>query len=388
MPGDNGAAPGAQGAHSFAAASGCNRLEAIMVQLGCRQFWLGLVAASVLCAAAGDALASDQDNSDAFQVIRCTRYGLTVQAPRGWRLVEQQRHQRAFVLQLPTENNRPSGMVACELGVAPAALVEFQQRYAAADAQQPADARRVLTHNAISRVDPERFGLEQAERLGEQLTAVWEYDDPQRGRLYEMRVQLISHDTLYTFVLHAGQDHWEAYRLDFLDMIASAQFTAPETGLRRLPDGFWMQRDFRFALRLPPGWQPAFAPHDNVLLFATGAKHAVFTDNLLVLASPRAALDLQGLHDLLPRQVARDDPQARVECRVVQQGDGEALETLIHTQRGGFALTILERRFQGRERNYEVKFTCETEEFRKIETELRRALDSFREVVAADQAGT
>lgn len=357
-----------------------------MVRHGCRRRRWGIVCGMLVSASAAATLTGSEDG-DAFQVIRCARYGLTVQAPSGWRLIEQQRHERAFVLQLPAENNRPSGMVSCELGVAPAALAEYQKRYAAADAQPRREPRAVLKHNAIATVDPQRFGLEEAERLGEQLTAVWEYDDPQRGRLYEMRVQLISHDTLYTFVLRTDQDHWEAYRLDFLDLIASAQFAAPETGLRRMPDGCWMQRDFRFALRFPPGWVPAFAPHDNVLLFATGTRRAVFTDNLLVLASPREAIDLQQLRAMLPAQVAREDPHAQVVCRVVQQGDGDALETLIHTQRGGLRVTILERRFQGRHRNYEVKFTCQTDEFQNSEAELRRALDSFYEIAEAEQTG-
>ena len=79
------------------------------------------------------------------------------------------------------------------------------------------------------------------------------------GTWFETRVCLVSHQTLYTFTLTTDEAHYESYRLDFEDMLQSAQFSPPETGLQRLPGGYWLQREYRFALQLPEGWQPAFA---------------------------------------------------------------------------------------------------------------------------------
>ena len=138
---------------------------------------------------------------------------------------------------------------------------------------------------------------------------------------------MISNGTLYTFSLATDEAHFEAYRLDFEEMLASAVFTPPETGLQRLPGGYWMQRDFRFALRLPPGWKPAFGPDDKALFFATGEAHDVFTDNLLVLAGPIRALDLQLLKETLPSEIVKADEHAKVTCTIVPQGAAFALET-------------------------------------------------------------
>ena len=43
-------------------------------------------------------------------------------------------------------------------------------------------------------------------------------------------------------------------------------------------------------------------------------------------------------------------------------------------------MTTLERRFRTKLRNYEIKFSCETKEFERRETELRAALDAFIEL--------
>jgi hypothetical protein len=81
-----------------------------------------------------------------------------------------------------------------------------------------------------------------------------------------------------------------------------------------------------------------------------------------------------------PEAIRQEDPQAEVICKLVPQGTGVALETVIHTRRGPFAISILERRFQGLKRNYDVKFTCETAAFKRVEAELRKSLESFREL--------
>lgn len=161
----------------------------------------------------------------------------------------------------------------------------------------------------------------------------------------------------------------------------AAAYSEPETGVRRMPGGYWMQREYRFALKLPEGWKPSFGPHDKVLFFASGDKHEVFTDNLIVLASPKRDLDLVKLQETLPGEIAQADPKAEIEqCKVVLQGDEEALESVIHIQRGPFKITIFERRFSGKECNYEVRYTLERSAFEKTEKALRKSLESFKEI--------
>ena len=121
-----------------------------------------------------------------------------------------------------------------------------------------------------------------------------------------------------------------------------------------------------------------------MLFFATGQRHEAFTDNLLVLATPAMPLDLGQLKKQYAAEIAKTEPQARIEsCEIVPQGTGAALETVIHTQRGPYQISILERRFRGPKRNYEVKFSCETSELKANLESLRRSLDSFRELQEA-----
>ena len=214
---------------------------------------------------------------------------------------------------------------------------------------------------------------------GRRLDSLWEYTAGNRAS-YELVTRIITDDLLYTFTLRSDQAHFDAYRADYEDMLASARITPPETGVRRLASGLWMQRDFRFALRLPEDWHPTFGPNDRALFFAVGKKHDMFSDNLIVLASPSKPLELEKLRDALPREIAAQEPQAHAESRIVKQGAEPALETVIRTRRDGLDLVILERRFRGPTRNYEVKVTCEAAEFKRLEADLRKSLDSFVEV--------
>ena len=77
-----------------------------------------------------------------------------------------------------------------------------------------------------------------------------------------------------------------SYVPEFDEMFAAAKLEPIEIAVTKLAEGYWMQRDFRFALKLPAGWRPAFGPNDRVLFFAVGAAHGLFTDALSVLASP------------------------------------------------------------------------------------------------------
>ncbi len=186
---------------------------------------------------------------------------------------------------------------------------------------------------------------------------------------------------LYTFTLLTDEAHFAAYRADFDELLASAKFSPPETGLQMLPGGYWLQRQFRFALRLPPAWKPAFGSSDKALLFARGEAHGLFSDHLMVLASAPKPLDFPALRERMPAAAIVSDPAAQVEsCQIVRQGAGKALETIIQTKRGDVAVTILERRFMGQRHNYEVRVACQAANFKQQEAEIRKSLDSFREV--------
>lgn len=324
---------------------------------------------------------------DGLRPVDVRRYGIQVRVPQAWTPIDWGTNEKAFVLRVPQDDRSPAGagLVSCELGVAPGSLEEFRQRLQEGDdAEQKRDEPRCkLTENRLEKLAAGKFGKQNAEQLGQRLISVWEHKD-RKGTWFEQRVQLVSHDTLYTFSLTSDEAHYDAYRADFEEMLQAAKFTAPETGLQRLPGDFWLQRDYRFALQLPKLWQPSFVPHDKVLFFAASASHGVSSDNLFVLASPAQPLELAELKHSYAAAIKAENPQAEIDCKLVPQGNGVALETVIHTRRGPLDLTIIERRFQGQNRNYEVKFTCQTKEFRLLEVELRKCLDSFRELPAAE----
>ena len=273
------------------------------------------------------------------------------------------------------------GYVSCELGIAPERLEDFRKRHADEAAAEPVEsASRTLTRNDVEPLDEATYGREFAENLGERLVTEWEYCDEKGQRWYEVRLRVVHACTLYTFTLASDEAHFAAYKLDFDEMFASARFSPPHTGLQRLDGGYWMQRQFRFAMKLPADWKPAFGPSDKALFFATGATHDLFTDHLLVLASRAKPLDLKALQSSLRAEIMRTDPQAQVTCELVEQGAVTALETVIQTRRDDVDVTILERRFGSDLRNYEVKFTCERGEFERLRDRLRKSLDSFVEV--------
>ena len=319
-----------------------------------------------------------------LRTVNVERFGVRVEVPAAWQLVDWAHNDRAFVLRLPQESGSLVGFVACELAVAPASLAEFQRRHEASNEQEQrreGGPRRRLIRNEMEPVEQVDADRPEGELPDSWLVSTWQYEGDERGVWFETRVRVIRHDTLYTFILSSDEAHFEAYRLDFEQMLREAKFSAPQTGVRRMPGGLWMQRDFRFALRLPDAWKPAFAPHDKALLFATGQTHEVFTDNLLVLAGPRKPLDLAALKESMAADLAQLDAQAEVaRCEVVPHGPGSALESVIHTRRGPFTITVFERRFEAQRRNYEIRFTCLREYFEAHEEELRRTLDSLFEV--------
>lgn len=336
----------------------------------------------------GDEPADAEGSVAATRRLEIKRFGIAIDVPENWKLVEEGRNDRAFVLQLPHEPGTRPAFAACELAIAPESLEEFQKRHEANDRREKERPvpRRKLIENDIEPIGEKRDDIakqdnEDKDEQPRRLVSVWQYKQPGETDWFEMRVRLASHDMLYSFILSTDAENFPALRTTFERAISTAEFSAPATGLSKMPGGYWLQRDYHFALKLPPGWRPAFGPHDKVLFFATGATHEVFTDNLLVLASPAQPLDLEEIQAGMTRDIKRVDREAEVAvCEIIKQGDSPALETIIHTERGPFKITILERRFQGQKRNYEVKFTCDTVQFRREEAELRKALDSFQEL--------
>jgi len=276
--------------------------------------------------------------------------------------------------------------VTCTIAVAPESLEAYRDRFADDDkaaADAPATQtvpRRKLIRNEITKLTSPETSPALVEKFGRKLSAEWEFENLAGVRWYERRVLIVGDGMLYTFTLDSDEAHFDSYSIDFEEMFAAAELEPLEVAVTRLPEGYWMQRDFRFAMKLPAQWRPAFGPSDRVLFFAVGSPHGLFTDNLSVLASPSKDLDLDALRDEMPAAVKKLDAAATVTCSLVPQGRWNALETVIRTKRGITDVTIVERRFQTATRNYEVKLTCESSEFAKREAELRAALDAFVEV--------
>ena len=142
----------------------------------------------------------------------------------------------------------------------------------------------------------------------------------------------------------------------------------------------WIQREYKFAIDLPEGWSPVLAPSEVALFFANGPPHGIWSDNLLVLAHPHHDADLHELAKELPEQLRREDPSCEVlSCKVVPQGKGQALETVVRTRRGPFSMTVIERRFRGGRFDYEVKYTVESKRFDELAPKFRQSFESFRE---------
>lgn len=344
------------------------------------------------------AQAQDDSPENNTRAVTVEKYGVTCRVPQAWRLVGWAQDDAAFVLRLPQEKESHPGVVACELSLAPSSLDEFKKRHQAADeAEQKRAAqkntekksddknavpRRTLKENTISKLDPKKFNAERTRGWSDRLDSLWESPREDGAVNYELRTRIIRDDVLYTFLLESDGEHFEAYRLDFEEMLATVKLTAPDTGLQKMPSGYWLQKEFKFALELPDGWKPAFGPNDKVIFFAKGNTHEVFTDNLLVLASEKKALDFDQLKTAMQQQLAVTHPAAKLEQKVVRFGPTgtEALETTIHFKQGPFELSILEWRFTGPSRNYEMKFTTTTKEFDANAAALRKSLESFVEV--------
>jgi hypothetical protein len=313
---------------------------------------------------------------DGRRAVDVKRFGICVRVPQAWRLISWARDSEAFKLSIPQDTTASKGFVQCQLGLPPEHLADLLK---SEQPVQPIPDRPLKTQLLESRVEPIAAGR-LAAQVHERLLAIWELQNDAGDRSFEIRCRMVFRGTLYSFMLLTDEAHYDAYRLDFEDMLASAQFSTPETGVERIAGGLWLQRDFHFALRLPDGWKPAFGPSDKALLFATGRQEGL-TDSLVVEATASRPLDLEKLKATLPAEIAGHDSRARATCAIVPQGATFALETRISTWRGKVPVSVLERRFRTNKRNYIIRFTCETGRLEQLEPEFMKSLASFVEVL-------
>jgi hypothetical protein len=366
---------------------------------------IGVLAATAL-AAASPLLAAD----DGKRAVEVPRFGVRVRVPQAWTVIDWSRDDRAFMLQMPQDARSKVGNVTCRMRVATEQLSDVQKRFAAeevadADAAKAREAapkpaagpipyavRRRLLKNEVSPLSAPTVPTELVERFGaRKLAAEWECEDVEQRRWYERRVLMKAGDLLYDFSFDCDEAHYDSYRIDFDEMLAGLKLTGVQLPVERRPSGYWMQRDFRFGLKLAGGWEPSFGASDRVLFFAIGSTPDTSVEQLSVLASPGKPLDFVQLKAQLPdewkkRETVPGVSGPTVECREVAQGGVRALETIVKTRRGKALVTIIERRFSTPTRNYEIRLTCDTASFAAHEAELRAMLDSFAEMPETVQA--
>ena len=338
--------------------------------------------AACLCTVAAADAQFEADNPpelvDGLRRIEARRYGVTVLHPPGWKLTNLMRGDRAFVLALPDDHpSEASGSVTCEIGAAPASLAEFQklllEEGAAAPPGRKLDSCQMLK---TAPRGPETPSLE----------AIWSLPRIGGQPWFEMKRYVILNRQIYTFVLHVDQGHFEAYRLEFERMVNTARFRVPEIGMEQRPGGYWVQRDFGIGLLLPRNWLPALGGSERALYFAAAPAERTFAGNVVVVGGKLKPLDLDVLKADLPDELRKSDPQAViVRSEIIIVGKQQLLETVYRTRRGPLALTVIDRRFQGKRRNYEIRFTVQSENFEKFADDLRDSAGSFREFALDNQ---
>jgi hypothetical protein len=299
------------------------------------------------------------------------KYGVKVSIPTDWKVAVREKDDQIFVALIPQNDPERPGVVACELGLAPENLDEYRTRIDG-NAKRGGRAGGTLAKNEVIK-NPK----------GDRLESIWEFRPRGGGLWREVSVRVIANRQMYTFLLNVDDPTYQAVRPAFDALIDSAVLSPPNTGADLLAKASnrWIERESKFALVLPEGWNPALPPSEVALLFANGPAHGIWSDNVLVLAQAHRPLDLNTLKDELPDQLRQAEPDCEVlSCTIVRQGKLEALETVVRTRRGPFSMTVLERRFRGTRFDYEVKYTLESKRFDALAPTLRKSLDSFEEV--------
>ena len=330
-----------------------------------------LILSLLVIARVAAAFAADPPDVE-LHSLAVKEYGIEVQTPASWKLVATAQEAMAFGLSIPNDDPLQEAGVKCEIGPAPENLEEYRTRIERRAAREKA-AGVSLTTNAIHK-----------EPTTEYLVTLWRFEPKGRPAVQDLELRLLTHEQLYTFTLRAPDPVFDTVRRDFEKLVATAKFSAPDTGLELTKDGYCVQKKFRFGLKLPKEWKPSFPLSGESLFWATSKPTGVWNDNLLVIASKAQPLDLEALAEKMPAQLREEDPTCTVKsCQRVPQGKlGDALETVVETKRGPFRITVLERRYTGQRYNYEIKFTVTSETFEKFADELRKSADTFVEFVA------
>ncbi len=327
------------------------------------QFWILL---AVLLG--GTSEAGDPPATEAFSA---PKYGLATRIPQDWRLALRETEDRIFVAAIDQIGIDRPGVAACELGLAPESLEDYRSRIETSARQNGGHAGKLASNRLI------------ADERGTRLETVREFHPDAGGFWREVTVRIIANRQLYSFILNVEDGSYAGARAAFDAVVAGSRFSPPNTGADLLgkPSNRWVQREYKFALDLPAGWSPVLAPSEVALLFATGPAHGVWSDNLLVLAHPRGKTNLKELAEDYPRLLKHEDPGCTlISCKLISVGVTEALETVVQTRRGPFAMTVIERRFAAARFEYEVKYTLESKRFDGLAPLLRKSLDSFQEL--------
>lgn len=296
------------------------------------------------------------------------KFGLKVALPSAWKLALRERDEKILVALIDQEDPTRPGVAACELGVAPENLDEYRTRIDGNAKRGGRPGTLVRNHTVET-------------PKGKRLESLWEFR-PGESLWLELSVRIIKNRQMYTFILNVDEATWKSAKPAFDAMVDSAVFAPPNTGsdLSEAKSNRWQQREFKFAVDLPTGWSPVLAPAEIALLFASGPARGVWSDNFLVIAQPRSGQDLAALRESLPRDLRAAEPNCEVvSCELTKQGQAQALETVVRTQRGPFSMTVIERRFTGERFDYEIKATVETKRFEELSPALRRCFDSFAE---------
>jgi hypothetical protein len=299
------------------------------------------------------------------------KYGVSTHIPKAWPIAVHEKEDRVFVALVPQADRDRPGVAACELALAPESLEEYRTRIDT-NARKNGRPNRKLAANRLVK-DPR----------GDRLETIWEFH-PEAGELWrELSVRVIANRQLYTFILNVEDSVYAKVRPAFDALVLATRYGPPNTGadlLAKEPNR-WVQREYKFAIDLPEGWAPALAPSEVALLFGCGPPHGIWSDNLLVLAHPRHAVDLPELAKQLPDQLRAEDRNCEViSCGLVAHGNAQALETIVRTHRGPFSMTVVEWRFRAGRFDYELKFTAESQRFEQLLPEFRRSFKSFREL--------
>ena len=328
-------------------------------------------------------------SADGKRTVDVPRYGIRTRVPHAWGLSDWGTNDLAFELQLPQDRGSKVGHVRCTLSVAPESLEDVRKtvRVAVEDPKAKPKVTRTLRVDEIRPLKSPAWPEELVKKFSRQLAIEWECEDSDGRRWYERSVHVIGDGMMYVFSIDSDEAHYDAFVLDFEDMCTALKIKLPESTLERLESGHWMQREYRFGLKLPENWRPVFILNERTLFQAAGDAHGTFSDGLTVHATLPQPLDMAKLKAEIPEQVKKRDAAAEVDCKIVEIGPFKVLETIVRTKRGEVETTTLERRFQTRRRNYEVKLSASTEEFKKREVEFRKVLDSFIELAPVDTSG-